>query len=61
MNDTIYDAGTMAWAMQQARESLKIRRYQEKIDIDEAINTLKEIKSGEEKLISWDLVKKWMG
>lgn len=61
MNDTIYDAGTMAWAMQQARESLKIRRYQEKIDIDEAINTLKEIKSGEEKLISWDLVKKCMG
>lgn len=51
----------MAWAMQQARESLKIGRYQEKIDIDEDINTLKEIKSGEEKLISWDLVKKWMG
>lgn len=32
MNDTIYDTGTIAWAMQQARESLKIPRYREKID-----------------------------
>lgn len=32
MNDIIYDAGTMAWAMQQARECLKIPRYREKID-----------------------------
>lgn len=32
MNDTIYDAGTIAWALQRAREASEIPRYRGKID-----------------------------
>lgn len=32
MNDIIYDTGTIAWAVQRAREASDIPRYREKID-----------------------------
>lgn len=32
MNETIYDTGTIAWALQRAREASEIPRYREKID-----------------------------